>query len=103
MEEIESMWGVNLPVILGTLFLIAVIFIVLGFKEKDNRARRITLLRTGILFIGLTILLTGFLWYANLATTNIPLPIYMQDVILLTLLSAGGGIVIGAALVMKGT
>jgi hypothetical protein len=72
-------------------------------KKKNNPTRRIALLKTGIVFIGLTVLLTGFLWHANLATTHVPLPVYMQDIVLLTIFSAGGGIAIGAALAMKGT
>jgi hypothetical protein len=103
METSEVLYAVNIPAILGTLLLIALILIVLGFKEKNNPTRRITLLRTGIVLIGLTILLTGFLWYANLAMTHVPLPVYIQDVVLLTLFSIGGGMAIGAALAMKGT
>jgi len=102
MEEVELMYSVNIPAILGTLLIIALVLVALGFREKNDVVRRLTLLRIGVMLIGLTILLTGFLWYASMAMIHIPLPVYIQDVALLTLFSAGGGIVIGAAFAMKG-
>lgn len=102
MESVEAMYSVNIPAILGTLLIIGIVLIFLGFREKSNFARRLTLLRSGMTFIGLTILLTGFLWYASLTLSHVPLPFFIQDVVLLTVLSVGGGIVMGIASVFKG-
>ncbi len=102
MESVEAMYSANYPAILGTLLIIGIVLIFLGFREKNNLVRRLTLLKSGTIFIGLTILLTGFLWYASMAMSHVPLPFYIQDVVLLTALSVGGGITIGIALAFKG-
>ena len=95
------MYSVSLPVILGMLAIIAAILIVLGFKEKNNPARRIRLLRWGVALIGMTIVLTGFLWYAYWALVHVPLPVSMEDIVILTLFSTVGGVAMGMALTMK--
>jgi hypothetical protein len=103
MEDVDvyGLYSVNIPIIIGTLLIIAIALTVFGMREKNDFFRRIILLRTGLVLMGLTIILTGFLWYANLAMMHNPLPVYIQDIVLLTFLSVGGGIVIGAALSMK--
>ena len=102
MESVEAMYSVNIPAILGTLLIIGIVLIFLGFREKSNLVRRLSLLKSGMMFIGLTILPIGFLWYAFMAMSQVPLPFYIQDVVLPTVFSAGGGIVIGVALTFKG-
>jgi hypothetical protein len=97
------MFSVSLPGILGMLAIIATILVVLGFNEKNDLVRRIRLLRSGVALIGLTLVLTGFLWYAHLALIYIPLPLYIEDIIILTLLSTCGGVAMGIALTMKGS
>jgi hypothetical protein len=102
LQESETMYSIDFPGLLATLLVFAILLIVLGLWEKSNPARKRTPIRIGMMLIGIVILLTGFLWYVSLATIYIPLPIYMQDIVLLTLFSAVGGVVIGVALVMKG-
>jgi len=95
------MYSVSLPVILGMLAIIATLLIVLGFKEKNDLARRIRLLRWGVALIGMTLVLTGFLWYAYWALVHVPLAVSLEDIIILTLFSTVGGVAMGMALTMK--
>jgi len=96
-----AMYSINIPYILGMLAIIATILIVLGFREKNNLARKIRFVKSGIALIGLTIVLAGFLWYASWALVYVALPMRIEDIVLLTIFSTGGGVAMGVALTMK--
>jgi hypothetical protein len=78
--DVYGLYSVNIPAIIGTLLIIAIVLTVLGMREKSDLFRRTILLKSGLVLFGLTILLTGFLWYANLATMFNPLLVYIQDI-----------------------
>ncbi|MFW9800976.1 MAG: hypothetical protein ACFFD9_11110 [Candidatus Thorarchaeota archaeon] len=89
------MFGFSAVGILGTGFVITILLIVIGLREKDDSLRRARFLRAGGVLLGLMIIVTGFTWYAYFVY---PYPPYhIESVIILTFISSLGGLVSGVA------
>jgi hypothetical protein len=75
-------------------FVIAILLIVMGFREKRDYARKVRLVRAGGVLLGLMIIATGLIWYGYLASVAV-VRLDFEDVFMLTLLSSIGGLIIG--------
>lgn len=95
MQEMQQMFGFSAVGILGTGFVIAILLLVIGLREKDDSLRKVRFLRAGGVLLGLMIIVTGFVWYASFVYPYPPH--YLEGVFLLTLVSSIGGLIIGAA------
>ena len=94
LQEQQVMFGFNAPGILGTGFLIAILLIVIGLREKDDFHKKVRYLRSGGILFGIMIIATVFIVYAYLAMT-VTLIMTLGDVTILTLVSSLGGTIIG--------
>ncbi len=92
MQESQVMFGFSGPGILGIGFVIAILLIVIGFREKGDFLRKVRFVRAGGVLLGLMIIVTGVAWYGYLLMTT---PLTLTDVIILTAISSFGGLVTG--------
>jgi len=95
MQEMQQMFGVSFVGVIGTGFVIAVLLLLFGFREKRDPVRRARLLRAGGVLLGLMVIVTGFTWFTYFVYPYPPLG--LEDVITLTLVSSVGGLIIGVA------
>lgn len=95
MQEMQPMIVLTPVGFLLSGFAIALLLIVMGFREKRDYARKVRLVRAGGILLGLMIIITGLSWYGFLAFVAVHL--IFEDVVMLTLLSSIGGLIIGAS------
>jgi uncharacterized membrane protein len=93
-QEIQQMFGVSGVGILVVGFGIALLLIVIGFREKKDYLKRVRFLRAGGILLGLMFIVTGVTWYGYLVVTT-STPLTLGDVISLTGISSVGGLIIG--------
>ena len=94
MQESQVMFGFSGPGILGIGFVIAILLIVIGFREKEDFLRKVRYVRSGGILFGIMIIVTGLIVYGYLVVT-MSLSMTLQDVIIATLVSSMGGLIIG--------
>ncbi|MHA2142829.1 MAG: hypothetical protein ACXADD_15190 [Candidatus Thorarchaeota archaeon] len=94
LQEVQVMAGLSAPGILGFGFFIAVLLIIIGIREREDYPRRVRYIRSGGILFGLMIVVTGFTVYGYLVAV-IGLIMTLQDVIILTMVSSIGGLIIG--------
>jgi len=80
--------------ILTAGFMIAILLIIIGFREKSACSRKVRLIRAGGILLGLMMISTGFTWFGYLASTS-STPLAFEDVVILTLVSSIGGLISG--------
>ncbi len=97
LQESQVMFAFSGPGILGIGFVIAILLIVIGFRERTEYHRRVRFLRTGGILFGVMIIITGTTLYGYLATT-IMTPMTFQDVLILSGISSFGGLIIGISI-----
>ena len=94
MQESQQMFVISPVGILAAGFVIAVLLIIIGFREKSDYSRKVKLIRAGGILLGLMIIATGLTWYGYLAFTS-STPLALEDVVILTLVSSIGGLISG--------
>jgi hypothetical protein len=94
MQESQVMFGLSGPGILGIGYLIAILLIVIGYKEKEDIHKRVRYIRMGGVLFGIMIIVTGLTVYGYLVTVMF-LVMTLQDVFILALVSSIGGLIIG--------
>jgi len=94
MQEMQQMFAISPVPILTAGFMIAILLIVIGFREKSDYSRKTRLMRAGGILLGLMIIATGLTWYGYLASTS-STPLALEDVVILTLVSSIGGLISG--------
>ena len=90
------MVSVNMPSLIILGFLIGIILIILGNREKDDMSRRNSLLKSGILVVGIMIPLTPISWFGYWVLTSY-YTMLLQDYIIV-----GGAIVFGILVIFQG-
>jgi len=80
--------------ILAFGFMIAILLIIIGFREKSDYLRKVKLIRAGGILLGLMMIATGLTWYGYPASTS-SMPLILEDVVILTLVSSIGGLISG--------
>jgi hypothetical protein len=90
------MVSINMPSLIIIGFLIGVILIYLGTREKENMSRRNSLLKSGIVVVGIMIPVTPISWYVSwMYTTGLEL-LFIDYVIIAV------AIVIGILVIYQG-
>ena len=74
--------------------MIAIVLLILGLMEKTNYSRRVRMIRSGGILLGLMVVATGLTWYGYIVLTS-SLPLTIGDVVILTLVAAIGGLISG--------
>lgn len=95
MQEFQQMFGFSAVGILGTGFVITILLMAIGLREKDDLPRRVRVLRAGGVLLGLMMIVTGFTWYAYFVYSYPPY--HIESVIILTIISSVGGLISGVA------
>jgi hypothetical protein len=95
----QPMYVINIPSLLVIGFVIALVLIYYGRgKGKDNPSYY-TLMGTGIVLLGVMIMIVPLSWYGSLALIQTSVEMLSSDILILTVLSTIGGIVIGYGLI----
>ena len=94
MQDMQVMFGPSGLGILGTGFLIAILLVAIGLREKEDFSKRVRYIRSGGILFGTMIIVTVFTVYAYLVAV-MTLIMTLQDVFILTLVSSIGGLIIG--------
>lgn len=94
MQEMQQMFAISPVGILAFGFVIAILLIIIGFREKSDYSRKAGLMRAGGILLGLMMIATGLTWYGYLASTS-STPLTFEDVVILTLVSSIGGLISG--------
>jgi hypothetical protein len=94
MQDVQVMVSPSGLGILGTGFIIAILLVVIGLRERDDFSRRVRYIRSGGILFGFMIIVTGFTVYAYLVAV-MTLIMALQDVFILTLVSSIGGLIMG--------
>ncbi|TFF94968.1 hypothetical protein EU546_04180 [Candidatus Thorarchaeota archaeon] len=95
MQESQLMFTVSLPAIFALLILIALVLHFMGVREQTDMVKKSRLMRMGGSLLGFTIILVGVLWYATRIGFSGYAQMGLEDIVLLTVLSSIGGIIIG--------
>ncbi len=93
-QEMQQMFGVSVVGILGLGFVIVILLVILGLLEKNDYSKRVKMIRTGGILLGIMIIATGLIWYGILVATP-STSLTLGDVVLLTLDSSIGGLISG--------
>jgi hypothetical protein len=96
------MFTVSLPALFGALYIIALVLLFVGIREQGNMAKRLRLMRMGGVLLGFTTILLGFMWYATQPQMALLgyVEMRLEDLLVLTMLSSVGGVILGFALRM---
>ena len=93
-QEAQQMFGISGIGILGMGFIIIVVLLVIGFREKEDLLKKERYSRGAGILLGALIIVTGLTWYSTVvavATT----PMTFEDVLILTGISSIGGLISG--------
>jgi hypothetical protein len=85
----QTMFGISIPGVLAVCFIAALVLYLLGLR------------RAGIILFGLMIIITPLLWYGSFAMLHGSIVLTIADILILSLLSSIGGIIIGVGLLYE--
>lgn len=90
------MFAVNIPSLIIIGFLIGIILIIVGNRERDDMSRRNKFLRSGIIVVGIMIPVTPISWYGYWALSS-SVTLMLLDYIIIAV-----AIVIGILVIVQG-
>jgi hypothetical protein len=96
------MLTVSIPGLLMMGFGIALVFLILGYREKADISKSRRLIGIGLDLLGLMVIVTPLSWYGMWAITTGLVQMTVLDILILTVFSALGGLIIGVALPRQG-
>lgn len=96
------MFVVNIPSLLVLGFGIAILFLVLGFRERADFSKRSMFIRIGLDLLGLMVIVTPLSWYGTWALTSGLVHMTILDILIVTVFTALGGLIIGVSVVYEG-
>ncbi|MFX1482945.1 MAG: hypothetical protein ACFFCP_07130 [Promethearchaeota archaeon] len=94
MQEAQVMFGLSGPGIIVIGYVIAILLVVIGFREKGDFQRRSRYIRSGGILFGTIFIVGGLMVYGYLVALQ-AYTMTLQGVIILTLNSSIGGLIIG--------
>ena len=96
------MFTVSLPALFAALYLIALVLVILGMRERGDMGKKLRMMKMGGVLLGFTTILLGFIWYATQPQMGLLGYVQMriEDLLVLTTLSSVGGAIIGFAVRM---
>lgn len=89
------MFAFNIPSILALGFILAVVLMVLGYRESQTPSRANLLFRAGLTFLGVMIALTPMVWYVYLELYLTGFVMSLSDMAIFGLGMFSGGTVTG--------
>lgn len=98
---IQTMFGLSLPSLLALGFSVAVVLLMMGYRETQLPNRANALFRAGLILLGVMIALTPILWYSTWALPSGNLLMTLSDIFVLGLGALFGGIVVGAGFLFR--
>ena len=97
----QTMFVLSLPSLLALGFIVAVVLLMMGYRETQLPGRANTLFKAGLVLLGVMTALTPILWYSYGAMWSGDLLMRISDIFILGLGALLGGIVIGAGLLFR--
>jgi hypothetical protein len=89
---------INVPALLMMGFAVAVLFIILGYRERVDITKREKSIRIGLGLLGLMVIVTPLSWYGSLAIIGGVVQMRIGEILLLTTLAALGGVIVGVSI-----
>ncbi len=89
---------INVPALLMIGFAVAVLFIILGYRERVDITKREKSIRIGLGLLGLMVIVTPLSWYGSWAIVSGVIQMTMGEMAILTTLAALGGVVVGVGM-----
>jgi len=90
---------VSIPGLLIMGFGIALVFLILGYREGADISKRRRFTGIGLDLLGLMMIVTPLSWYGMWAITSGLAQMTILDILLLTVFAALGGLIIGVSVV----
>ena len=97
-DAVRAGFIIYVPALLMIGFVIAVLFLVLGYRERVDLSKRERSIRIGLVLLGMMVIVTPFSWYGYLAIVAGAVQLGIGVMVILTTLVSIGGIFIGASL-----
>jgi len=97
-DAVRAEFIINVPALLMIGFAIAVLFLVIGYRERVDLSKRERSIRIGLVLLGLMVIVTPLSWYGSLAIVDSVVQMGIGEIVILTTLVTIGGIIIGASL-----
>jgi len=94
----QQMFSINIPSMLIFGFLIGIVLLILGYRERTDIRRRNRFIGSGLSIIGIMILLTPLSWFLYLAYIYGTVIMTSSDIVILAMLAFTGGIIMGVGL-----
>lgn len=94
MQEMQQMFAITPVPILAAGFIVAILLIIIGFRERSDYSSKVRLIRAGGILLGLMMIATGLTWFGYLTSTS-STPLTFEDVVIPTLVSSIGGLISG--------
>lgn len=94
------MVSISIPALLALGFLIGMVLLILGYREKINLRRRNLLMGSGLCIIGAMALITPLSWFLYLAYIYGTVIMTSGDIVILGILAFTGGIIMGVGLLI---
>ena len=94
----ETMFIISVPALLMIGFAVAVLFLVLGYRERVDLSKRERSIRIGLVLLGLMVIVTPLSWYGFLAIVAGAVQMRIGEILVLTTLAALGGVIVGVGM-----
>ena len=99
LQEAQQMFSISGIGILSMCLVIIIVLLVIGFREKEDLLKRERFIRVAGILFGLLIIVTGFIWTDYMRTAYL-MPLSLESVIILTVVSSIGGFISGISCYM---
>lgn len=90
---------VSIPFLLAFGFLLGMLLLILGYRERVDVLRRNRLLGSGLSIIGIMTLLTPLSWFLYLANRYGTVIMTSSDIVILAMWAFTGGIIMGVGII----
>jgi hypothetical protein len=96
----EQMVSINIPFLLALGFLVGIVLLILGYREREDVQRRNRFMGSGLSIIGIMTLLTPLSWFLYLAYVYGMVIMASSDIAIFATLAFTGGIMMGVGLII---
>jgi hypothetical protein len=96
----QQMVSINLPSLLALGFLVGIVLLIIGYRERGDFQRRNRFIGSGLSIIGIMTLLTPLSWFLYFAYIYGTVIMTSGDIAIFAMLAFIGGILAGVGLII---
>ena len=97
----QQMVSISIPSLLALGFLVGMVLLILGYRERTDVQRRNRFMGSGLSIIGIMTLLTPLSWFLYLANRYGTVIMTSSDIAIFAMLAFAGGIMMGVGLIIS--